>query len=238
MYKININWDKFDIKNKTMTRNFPNEINWNPNPNINKGGLVPVLFLQNNSRIVSLMRWGIDEYNRNNYVPFFRIESLKTKWLHLSLAPCIIPIKGFYLRNKEMKQYNYYFFKEKQDDTLYVAGFYCKQTNGNTSIYHVLILSQPTDKHSTLFAYQDRMPVFLPKNVISKWLTSKKDQNKLFDFLNKYQVNLSNPKQIGNWIADDSITNEHCLLQDKDEWFYEKESQEIDWESLFSKCDN
>lgn len=238
MYKVNINLDKFELKYQTLTRSFSAQQSWRPNPNISKGDLVPVLsyFRSSKQPILSLMTWGIDKYQNNNIVGFARIENLKTRWTTTKLYPCIIPIKGFYFRNKEEKETNYYYFKNKEKDILFIAGLYCVEKNNNHSRSKVLVLTQSTEQNKLLWILQDRMPVFISQKFLDQWLKFKDSYQNFCEFIKQQTVSLSNPIQIGDWISDDSIRDEQCLLQSKQEWEYQlefsKASSAIDWEKV------
>lgn len=239
MFKININLNKFEIKSKTLTRNFINQISWKANPNVAKGDLVPVLYL-NDEEIKELfcMRWGIKQYSNGDHVSFARIETLNEKWQQFALKPCVIPIKGFYIRNKDLNQTNYFYFCEQQKETIYVAAFYFIQESYNKRQFHCLIATQSTDSNEDLFAYQHRMPVFLTKYEYKNWLQCDLKTQNVNKFVAIHKIKLKS-MEIGNKIEDSAIKEEKEILKNKEDCAYEAEfkaaAAEIDWEIAFKE---
>ena len=238
MYKININWDKTTLKYKTLTRNFPCDT-WKPNPNISKGNLIPVLINQDKEKNLQLMKWGFDKYENNNIIAFARIENLETKWKDLDFFPCIIPIKGFYFRHKDLKETNYYYFDDKERNGLFVVGLYFKQKRNNGVKYNALILTRSTENNETLWIFQDRMPIFISKERIHTWLKFDSSHTDHVNFLQQSSISLNKPIHINGSIQNETIRDESVILQSNEEWKYnlefERESQEINWEELVQK---
>ena len=225
MQKLNIYLDKYEIKNIMMTRIFIGQRFWKPNANIAVGDLIPVYLInENNQKVLQLMRWGYSKFNNDKLTAFARFETLKNKWKYSGFG--VVPMKGFFFKQKEAKMVNDFHVHEKENDILFAAAIYFEMKIFNSTKYKVMILSKSTDNNENLFCYLYRMPLFLCKRSIITWLKTQK--------LERHDtICLSKPKEIGKWIHCKDNKDEYDILRTAEEWKLEMEAKEIDWEKAF-----
>lgn len=232
--QFNVCLDRYGIKNALLARTFAGEATWKPNPSVAVGDLLPVLYLStNDDKLIQTMKWGYDRFENGNLTSFARLETVSKKW-HYS-GHCVIPIKGFYFKQNELKHIiDFYVDAEQKNEVLYVAGIYFVVKKYNRTEYKVVVLTQSTDNDENLFAYLYRMPVFLEKNLITKWLTSPKfEQNILMKFAGQKKQKLQEPRAIAEYI-NQNIKDEKLILTPRHEWKAQKEADEIDWEKALT----
>jgi len=138
-----------------------------PRYNISPGSQLPVF---SNGEFVS-MEWGIEFGNFKH--PNTRIDTVRKKpFLHnlLQNNRCVIPINGFYewpdtKKHPEFKSDKTRFHIQTQDNVMFLGGIF----NTNKSQFNILT----TSPNSQIEKFHHRMPVILPIDNVSQWISEK-----------------------------------------------------------------
>ncbi|MGX7203054.1 hypothetical protein BCR22_11980 [Enterococcus plantarum] len=113
---------------------------------------------------VEAMAWGFHGFKKSQSIINARSETVTEKKMFakaFSSTRCVFPTSGFYEWTQEKRKF---FFREKDSEILYLAGFYKKFEDGNRSI----ILTTAANK--SIAEIHNRMPVILEKDTIDRWL--------------------------------------------------------------------
>ena len=132
----------------------------------------PVLVQGTNTLSVTLMRWGFPR--ENSVIINARAETAAQKKLFqaaLLHRRCIIPTTGFYeWRHVAGQPKEKALFRLEKSKLLYLAGLYsaCSPKGKEPYIGYVILTTQA---NPSVACYHDRMPLIVPRNQLSRWLT-------------------------------------------------------------------
>eukprot|EP01083_Nonionella_stella_P088555 246877_1 len=252
MKRFNLYESSADLKLNLRIPNFLGEATFRKNANIAPGSIIPVIVPSSDNGIyLHSMRWGIHLFeNSNQTLHTARAEGITNtpSWSSLSHQRAVIVCKGFYLWNgtrvyDAIKRITYrdnqpYFVSPEHNsegDFFYIAAIY-KITQKHRSLsYSVSAISTNTQYDAQFSAYCERMPFFIRRRDVKRWLNPETD---IARFLREpMRINTNKFMKIGLWVnCPEDHTEESVVLQSREEW--EKEQNKLQMESILKDIEN
>jgi len=144
--------------------------------------IVPVMIKSPDSEQIALpMKWGFARFDGKGLVINARSETAAIKPMFKESAKnrrCIIPVSHYFEWHKLEKSKIKYAFRPPGSSLTYIAGLYKVDVHSGEQVFTVLT-RQAAEKISFI---HDRMPVILPKQLVSEWLSP---QNSFEEFIAK-----------------------------------------------------
>ncbi len=168
------------------------KIMWHPCYNIPPGSDVPLIVKENNSQVLSLVRWGFLPHFRNgSKVITFNIINAKAETVAEKSVfkdafennRCLIPANGFYEWRSNDKQP--YFFTLKDQQLFFFAGIRSGTIMQKKDVHVDTFAIITTTANDLVQRVHHRMPAILKEEHIGDWLFTK-DVKKLQNMLNPY----------------------------------------------------
>ena len=134
---------------------------------------VPILIAEKEEISPALSSWGFPKFDGKGVIINARSDTaLEKKTFRDSLINrrCIIPSTGFYEWDDKKKKY---LFRIEGTNALYMAGLYMNY--GNELRYVILT----TDANESIKEIHNRMPLMIPKEKITAWITDYSMTNDL-----------------------------------------------------------
>ncbi len=135
-----------------------------PSYNISPGQYAPAIKVSDNMLIIDKFKWGIDNTykDKRSLLVNSRIETL-TKRKNTDFIKCVIPANGFFEWKSSKKPYYCYSGK---DPFLFFGGVCRKTADGD---YFSIITRE---SKGVLQDIHHRMPLMMPENILSDWLSA------------------------------------------------------------------
>ena len=191
--------------------------NWNISPT------TPIPFVaadneSGDSRQIQMGRWGLipswaKDASRQSNAINARVESIAEKPTFKSAFKsrrCLIPVTGYYEWATELGKYKPkqpFYISHKNKQSLAVAGIYENWINPESkqSVQSAAIITR--EAVGILAPIHHRMPVILPKDLWSTWLSSKSLlPNEIDDYLNMIDIKEAD-KDLIFWPVSDDVNN-------------------------------
>jgi len=142
--------------------------------------IVPVIVMdQASGQSVLPMKWGFPRFDGKGLVINARSETATIKPMFKKSAMnmrCIIPVSHYFEWQTHEKTKIKYALRPSNTSLSYIAGLYKVDTHAENQVFTVLT-RQADQKISFI---HDRMPVILPKELVSEWLSP---QNSFDEFI-------------------------------------------------------
>ncbi len=191
--------------------------NWNISPTVT----IPFVKADDEAgkvRNISKASWGLipswaKDASRQSNAINARVETIAEKPTFKSAFKsrrCLIPVTGYYEWATELGQYKPkqpFFISNKDKKTLAIAGIYEFWQNPEVNLPVTTAAIITRQAFGILAPIHHRMPVILPQDLWSTWLSSKSlTPGEINDYLNL--INLPNPdEQLTFWPVSDEVNN-------------------------------
>jgi putative SOS response-associated peptidase YedK len=142
--------------------------------NISPSNNIPVVRLENNSRVLANMHWGLVPH----WAKDTRLKPINAKAETIDTKPffrsafkknrCLIPVNGFYEWKKFNKHKQPWYFKLKDAELMAFAGLWDQWMQDSKSIESCTIIT--TGANDIMKPVHNRMPVILKPEAYDEWL--------------------------------------------------------------------
>ena len=191
--------------------------NWNISPTT----VIPFINSEDESgdkRSINTASWGLipawaKDASRASNAINARVESISEKPTFKSAFKsrrCLIPVTGYYEWATELGKYKPkqpFYISHKNKSSLAIAGIYESWINPESkqSVQSAAIITR--EAVGILAPIHHRMPVILPKDLWSTWLSSKSlSPNEIDDYLNMIDIKEAD-KDLIFWPVSDNVNN-------------------------------
>ena len=183
---------------------------------------VPVVVVEEDNRILKLMKWGLVPFwakdpSIGNKLINARAETITEKASFknpLKKKRCLVPASGFYewKKSEKIKTKIPIFFKLKNEEPLAFAGIWddWKKPEGDKLVTFTIITTMANDLMKPI---HDRMPVILQRKDESKWLDPELiGLDKLISLLNPYPSDLMEAYEVSTLVNSPKNDSPNCII--------------------------
>ena len=184
---------------------------------------VPVILLENDNRVIKLMRWGLVPFwakdpTIGNRLINARAETITEKASFktpLKKNRCLVPASGFYewKKDERIKTKIPIYFRLKNEQPFAFAGIWddWKKPEGDRLLTFTIITTMANELMKPI---HDRMPVILHSNDESKWLDPELiDLDSLVTLLIPYPSDLMKAYEVSTIVNSPKNDSLHCISQ-------------------------
>jgi len=201
----------------------PSGISFEKRFNIAPTQTVPVIVLENDNRVIKLMRWGLVPFwakdpTIGNRLINARAETISEKASFktpLKKRRCLVPASGFYewKKDERIKTKIPIYFRLRNEEPFAFAGIWddWKKPEGDRLITFTIITTMANELMKPI---HDRMPVILHRNDESKWLDPELiDLDSLVTLLIPYPSDLMKAYEVSTIVNSPKNDSLHCISQ-------------------------
>ena len=184
---------------------------------------VPVILLENDNRVIRLMRWGLVPFwakdpTIGNRLINARAETITEKASFktpLKKNRCLVPASGFYewKKDERIKTKIPIYFRLRNEEPFAFAGIWddWKKPEGDRLITFTIITTMANELMKPI---HDRMPVILHRNDESKWLDPELiDLDSLVTLLIPYPSDLMKAYEVSTIVNSPKNDSPQCISQ-------------------------
>ncbi len=184
---------------------------------------VPVILLENDNRVIKLMRWGLVPFwakdpTIGNRLINARAETITEKASFktpLKKNRCLVPASGFYewKKDERIKTKIPIYFRLKNEEPFAFAGIWddWKKPEGDKLITFTIITTMANELMKPM---HDRMPVILHRTDESKWLDPELiDLDSLVTLLIPYPSDLMKAYEVSMIVNSPKNDSPQCISQ-------------------------
>lgn len=184
---------------------------------------VPAIVLENDNRVIKLMRWGLVPFwakdpTIGNRLINARAETITEKASFktpLKKKRCLVPASGFYewKKDERIKTKIPIYFRLRNEEPFAFAGIWddWKKPEGDRLITFTIITTMANELMKPI---HDRMPVILHRNDESKWLDPELiDLDKLVTLLIPYPSDLMKAYEVSTIVNSPKNDSPQCISQ-------------------------